>query len=154
MKILISRCLIGAPCRYDGKRIIHTELLSLLEGHKLYFVCPEVEGGLPVPRSPAEIQGEHVITKFGNDVTQIYELGSDIALERARFKQVDIVIMKERSPSCGVHQIYDGTFTGTIKEGQGITTKKLRNDGFQVFSDEDLEEIKKFLEEKSEDSQM
>lgn len=145
MKILVSRCLMGAPCRYDAKRIINTELLSLLEGQKLYFICPEVEGGLPTPRSPAEIVGERVITSMGNDVTEVFEWGADIALERARFKNIDVAILKERSPSCGVNQIYDGTFSGSIIKGQGVTTRKLIQDGFRVFSEEELDEIKEFL---------
>ncbi len=151
MKILISRCLMGAPCRYNGERIINIELLSLLEGQKLYFTCPEVEGGLPTPRSPAEIKGSRVITNLGNDVTESFHIGAEIALERARFKNVDFVIFKEQSPSCGVKRVYDGNFTGTLMEGQGIATKKLTDDGFRVYSEEDMEEIKKLLEANDED---
>lgn len=139
--LLISRCLLGDACRYDGKsRPLETETLQALrERYKLIPVCPEVLGGLPTPRTPSERQGSRVVMKTGADVTAEYRRGAEAALQAAQENQVCAAVLKERSPSCGRGEIYDGTFTGTLKEGNGVTAETLLNAGFTVYGESEIE---------------
>ena len=127
MNILVSRCLLGEPCRYDGASKPVEEIRQLeKEGHTLIPVCPEVEGGLPAPRPPAEIQEDgRVVNRLGVDVTEQYHTGACRALELARIHGCTVAILKEKSPSCGNGQIYDGSFNGTLIKGQGVTAKQI-----------------------------
>ena len=139
--LLISRCLLGDACRYDGKsRPLEAETLQALrERYKLIPVCPEVLGGLPTPRTPSERQGSRVVMKTGADVTAEYRRGAEAALQIAREHDVCAALLKERSPSCGRGEIYDGTFTGTLKEGNGVTAGTLLNAGFTVYGESEIE---------------
>ena len=142
-RLLISRCLLGDPCRYDGKsRPLAAETLQALRArYDLIPVCPEVLGGLPTPRTPSERQGSRVVMKTGADVTKEYRLGAEAALRAAQENQVCAAVLKERSPSCGKGKIYDGTFTGTLKEGNGVTAEMLINAGFAVYGESEIERL-------------
>jgi uncharacterized protein YbbK (DUF523 family) len=123
--ILVSACLVGVNCRYDGKASMDSELLDLFVRGEAIPVCPEVMGGLPTPRIPAERVGELVIDKEGNDVTKEFRLGAEKTLEMALTHKIEKAILKSKSPSCGMKVIYDGTHTRLLTEGNGMTTDLL-----------------------------
>ena len=125
MRILISACLLGVACRYDGAAKPHPGAAALAERHELIPVCPEQLGGLPTPRPPAERQGDTVRTRE-TDVTMQYRRGAEEALKLCKLMGCKVAILKERSPSCGSGSIYDGTFTGTLRPGDGVTAELLR----------------------------
>ena len=139
MKIMVSACLLGENCKYSGGNNRDERVRAFLKGHEVIPVCPEVMGGLPTPRPPAEIVGGEVINKLGVSVDHEYRLGASIALEIAMREKIDLAILQSRSPSCGVKQIYDGTFTGTKIPGQGIFAGQLMAHGFAVLDREDVE---------------
>ena len=143
--LLISRCLLGEPCRYDGKsRPLAAETLQALRArYDLIPVCPEVLGGLPTPRTPSERQGDRVVMKTGADVTEEYRRGAAAALQAAQENQVCAAVLKERSPSCGKGKIYDGSFTGTLKEGNGVTAELLMENGIPVYGESEIETVRK-----------
>ena len=149
-KILVSTCLYGESIvRYDGKEAAETHPVFLkwkAEG-RLIPVCAEVFGGLPTPRPPAQRVGDKVINELGKDVTAEYTKGAIEALRLARENDVAFALMKQRSPSCGSKMIYDGTFSGKKIPGQGLAVEMLRNAGFTVLGEEDIEDAAKFLEE-------
>lgn len=148
-KILVSACLLGQKVRYDGRDqgLLGTPLDRWVEEGRVVPFCPEVAGGLPVPRPPAEIVGLRVQTEGGVDVTAAFESGARQALEVARRHSVRLAILKERSPSCGSGEIYDGTFSGTRKAGEGITTALLRSHGIEVYSEGQLDLVEARLAE-------
>ena len=119
--LLISACLLGAQCRYDGQSKPVLEMVALSEQFDLVPLCPEQLGGLPTPRTPAERIEDRVMTKDGRDVTAEYRHGAEQALHLARLCGCKIALLKERSPSCGSGTIYDGTFTGGLTAGDGVT---------------------------------
>jgi uncharacterized protein YbbK (DUF523 family) len=137
MAILCSACLLGLTCRYDGKSKPNEKIIKLLKKETVIPVCPEQLGGLPTPREPSEQTGSKVITKSGRDVTSNYKRGAKEVLIIAKLYQVKKAILKQRSPSCGSGHIYDGTFTGTVTKGDGITTRLLKKNGIKVVADED-----------------
>ncbi|MBE6939319.1 MAG: DUF523 domain-containing protein [Ruminococcaceae bacterium] len=141
MKILVSACLLGRPCRYDGKSKPHPLMEELARRHTLIPICPEVMGGLPTPRPPAERQGDRVVNREGGDVTEAYRLGAEQALQIARQQGCTLALLKEKSPSCGSGQIYDGTFTGTLTEGWGVTAQLLRQAGIPVLGEGGMEAL-------------
>ncbi|MFI0485149.1 DUF523 domain-containing protein [Actinomadura sp. 9N215] len=157
-RILVSSCLMGRPVRYDGAaKPVGGDLFERwrAEGRLVPF-CPEVSGGLAVPRPPAEIVGgdghavldgtAHVRTDTGEDVTAEFLHGARQALDAARRSGARIALLKEGSPSCGSHRIYDGTFTGTPITGDGVTTALLEREGVQVFSEADLAAVNAVLQ--------
>ena len=135
--ILISACLIGENVTYDGSNNYHQVARELYENGLAIPVCPEVFGGLPTPRTPSEIVGEKVVSKDGIDVTKYFQAGAKKTLKIAQENGVTFAILQARSPSCGVHQIYDGTFSRNLIEGEGTTTKLLREHGITVITIED-----------------
>ena len=137
MKIMVSACLLGENCKYNGGNNLNPELLRLLSGHTVIPVCPEVLGGQPVPRIPAEIVDGTVINREGVSVDAAFRRGAGKALEIAAAEQPDQVILQPRSPSCGVKQIYDGTFSGTLIPGKGVFAEMAANAGFRVMDAED-----------------
>ena len=141
--LLISRCLLGEKCRYDGKSkpLPARTLRALRARYDLIPVCPEVLGGLPTPRTPSERQGDRVVMKTGADVTKEYRRGAETALRAAQENRVCAAVLKERSPSCGKGKIYDGSFTGTLKEGNGVTAEVLLNAGFTVYGESEIETL-------------
>ena len=141
MNLLISSCLLGIKCRYDGGRKALGCLDELMEKHVLIPVCPEVVGGLPTPRVPAERIGDKVITKDGRDVTAEYEKGAQEALRLAQMTGCTHALLKERSPSCGCGVIYDGTFTGGLFEGDGVCGELLKKHGIEVLGESRAQEL-------------
>lgn len=137
MKILISACLAGCACRYDGKSKPHKIFTMLSKHHELIPFCPEVYGGLPTPRKPSEIVGEKVINALGEDVTAQYQKGAEEALKIAKLYGCSIAVLKAKSPSCGSGLIYDGTFSKNLINGDGITAALLKRNGFSVYTEED-----------------
>lgn len=139
MRILISACLLGVCCRYDGASRPHPLAEELAKRHTLIPVCPEQLGGLATPRPPAERQGEAVIASTGVDVTEQYRRGAEEALKLYRFFGCEAAVLKERSPSCGSSGVYDGTFTGTLVPGAGVTAELLRSCGLAVYGESELQ---------------
>ena len=141
MKIMVSACLLGENCKYNGGNNRSPELLHLLSGHEVVPVCPEVLGGLPTPRAPAEIVNGVVINREGVSVDDAFRLGAKKAIEMARQEKPDLIILQSRSPSCGVKEIYDGTFSGKLVPGHGIFAEMALQAGFRVIDAEDVPEI-------------
>lgn len=143
MRILISGCLLGICCRYDGASKPHPLAMELAKEYKLIPVCPEQLGGLATPRPPAERQGERIVAKTGLDVTEQYCRGAEETLKLCRLLECDMAVLKERSPSCGNGEIYDGTFTGTLTTGDGVTAELLRANGISVYGESQIGELLK-----------
>ena len=137
--IIISACLLGEPCRYDGASKSAPLAYRLREKYNLIPVCPEVFGGLPTPRGPSEIVGERVVNKEGVDVTAQYRRGAETALSMAREGEVAFAVLKARSPSCGKGKTYDGTFTGTLTHRHGITVAMFLEAGIPVYTEDEIE---------------
>ena len=139
----MSMCLLGEPCRYDGKSVPldGTIIEKLKEKYTLVTVCPEQEGGLPTPRIPAERQGENVVRRDGVDVTAEYRKGAEVALSLCRRFGISIALMKAKSPSCGAGRIYDGTFSGTLTDGDGVTVSLLSGNGIKIFTENDVNSL-------------
>ena len=138
MKIMVSACLLGENCKYSGGNNYCERVIRFVSGHEVISVCPEVLGGLPVPRPPAEIVDGVVTTRDGVSVDAQFRLGAQKAIELAKENGVDMVILQPRSPSCGVRQIYDGSFTGTKISGQGVFAHLLTETGFRVIDADEL----------------
>ncbi len=138
MKILVSACLLGENCKYSGGNNLNPELIRLLSGHEVIPVCPEVLGGLPVPRVPAEIVNGTVINRDGESVDEAFRKGAERALEIAEKERPECIVLQSRSPSCGVKEIYDGSFSGKKIPGMGIFAKPAREHGFRVMDMEDV----------------
>ena len=137
-KILVSACLYGNICRYKGDSCYNEKIAELGKTNVLIPVCPEQLGGLPTPRHPAERVGDKIISDIGTDVTEEYVNGAKLALEIAKTNNVHLCVMKAKSPSCGKGVIYDGTFSGGKKEGNGVTTDMLLAEGFKVITEDEL----------------
>lgn len=138
MKIMVSACLFGENCKYNGGNNYNEKVMEYIKGHEVISVCPEVLGGLPTPRIPSEIVNGIVTARDGRNVDSEFRLGADIALKKALEENVDLVILQSRSPSCGAKQIYDGSFSGNKINGQGIFAKLLMENNFRVVDVEDL----------------
>ncbi len=138
MKIMVSACLTGENCKYNGGNNRSDKVLRLLAGNETIAVCPEQMGGLPTPRVPSEIRGGVVVAKDGRNVDKEFHAGAEECLEIARREQPDLIVLQSRSPSCGVRQRYDGTFSGTLMDGYGVTAKLLMDNGFHVIDVEEL----------------
>lgn len=138
MKIMVSACLMGDNVKYNGGNNLNEKLLKFTEGQEIIKVCPEILGGLPVPRAPGEIVDGVVRNQDGTSVDFEYRTGAEKALEIAKAERVDLVILQSRSPSCGVNQIYDGTFSGNKINGSGVFAGIMKDNGFKVLDIEDL----------------
>lgn len=138
-KILISACLVGDNVKYNGDNNLTPKLDALLEKYELIPFCPEVEGGLSTPRSPAERIGEKVINQDGEDVTDSYLKGAELAFNICLFLKIKKVILKEKSPSCGSKIIYDGSFSHKEIPGMGVTAEYLKQKGIEVYSEDDID---------------
>ena len=141
--LLVSACLLGFACKYSGggNALPEETLTALRARYRLIPVCPECAGGLPVPRTPAERQGRRVVDRGGRDVTAQYEKGALVALRLARMYGCEAALLKERSPSCGSGEIYDGFFTRTLRSGDGVTAETLKANGVAVFGESGLEKL-------------
>ena len=142
IKVLISACLLGDNVKYSGGNNLTPELVTLLEKYnvKIVKICPECFAGLPIPRVPSEIREEKVYGKDGRDITEEFLIGAEKTYQIAKIKQVDFAILKERSPSCGSSFIYDGSFSGKVIQGQGLTARRLNKENIVIFSEENLKE--------------
>lgn len=152
--ILISACLLGEKVRYDGQHLLldHPILEKWIKNNQLIPVCPEVSGGLSIPRPPAEIQEKQsgsikVINIQHIDVTEAFQAGAEKALSICQKYNIKIAILTENSPSCGSSKVYDGNFQGKKISGEGITTKLLRNSGILVFSQHQLEKADEYYQQ-------
>ncbi|MBR5315691.1 MAG: DUF523 domain-containing protein [Firmicutes bacterium] len=145
---MISGCLLGHNCKYNGGNNYHQEVIDFCKEHSYCVVCPEGISGLSTPRPPAEIIGERVIDKEGKDVTAFFIKGAEMSYEKAareaeeRGEILEGAILKANSPSCGSGQIYDGTFSGTLVPGNGCFTKILLDKGIQVISEKEIQNVK------------
>ncbi len=139
--IAVSACLAGIPCRMDGKAKPVPEIQKLVEEGKAVAVCPEVLGGLPIPRVPSERCGDHVVNRNGEDVTEPFVIGAKRAFEIVRQVRAEAVILKARSPSCGPGKIYDGTFTGKLTDGDGVFAELVGRAGIPVYTEENYREL-------------
>ena len=133
-KILVSACLLGTNCKYSGGNNYSEEVMEYLKDYEIIPVCPEQLGGLPTPRPASEIIGDKVMNNEGTDVTSNYQKGAEEALKIAKLLRVKKALLKAKSPSCGNGKIYDGTFSGTLIDGDGITTKLLKENNIEVIT--------------------
>ncbi len=148
-KVLISSCLLGENVKYDGTNnsITQNQFIKKLQKLNLIVsICPEVEGGLPTPRVPVEIQNNRAINKKGEDKTKEFKLGANKTLEIALQNDIEMAIMKSKSPSCGAGQIYDGTFLKKLINGDGISTALLKDKGIKIFGEGELEIAQEYWE--------
>ena len=143
MRILVSACLLGENCKYDGGNNYHEAVAALGAEHELVPVCPEALGGLPTPRIPSEIVGETVMTRDGEDVGVQFREGAQRALDIALEAGVDLAVLQPRSPSCGVKQVYDGTFTGHKLAGKGVFARLLEERGIPAIEPDDLAQCRR-----------
>ena len=127
MRVLVSACLLGYNCKYNGKNNLNSKIVELLKTHEVIPVCPEMFGGLSCPRIPCEKVGDRILDKEGNDCTKQFIKGAEEALNIAKEKHVDFAILQKRSPSCGNSVIYDGTFKGNLIAGNGVFAQKLQS---------------------------
>ena len=142
-KILVSACLLGICCRYDGRGNPNDAVLSLLNRDDITLipVCPEQLGGLSTPRIPSERRGERVVNRAGEDVTSQFLRGAEEALRIAKLYGCQVAVLKERSPSCGCGRIYDGNFSGKLTDGDGVTAELLRREGIKVYGESQVTEM-------------
>lgn len=140
--LLISACLIGAPCRFDGQSKSRVNISELSEKYNLIPICPEIYGGLPTPRVPSERCGEHVIMADGADVTENFRRGALVSVDFARALGAGAALLKERSPSCGHGKIYDGSFTHTLRDGDGVAAEALALSGVKIYGESEIEKLK------------
>ena len=138
---IVSACLLGANCKYNGGNNDNGAVKDFCEGHRIMAVCPETEGGLESPRPPAEQRGDRVMNCEGRDVTEEFTRGAEICLRKVldSGEEPELAIMKANSPSCGCGVIYDGTFTGTLCAGDGVFAGMLRECGVKVMTEKDIE---------------
>ena len=139
-KVLISACLAGINCKFNGENnLLDSGVLDeISKKYHLLFICPEVFGGLSTPREPAEMKGGLVVTKTAKDVSENFKFGAEICLKIAKLNGCKKAILKARSPSCGSGQIYDGSFTKKLILGDGVAAKLLKENGILVFSEDEI----------------
>lgn len=138
MKVIVSACLLGHNCKYNGGNNYDEGVAAFLEGKEVIPVCPEALAGLGIPRTPMEIVDGVLINRDGVSVDQPVRNAVTQILQELRGEKIQCAILKSRSPTCGVHQIYDGTFSGTLVDGAGVLAQALMDAGFTVLDNEDL----------------
>lgn len=138
MKIAVSSCLLGDNCKYNGGNNYSEKVIKFVEKHEVISVCPEVLGGLPIPRESAEIVNGVVSLKDGSSVDKKFRDGAEKAIRIVKENNADLVILQSRSPSCGVNTIYDGSFSGKLIPGQGVFSELLKKNGIKIIDVEDL----------------
>ncbi len=139
MKVIVSACLAGDNCKYNGGNNLNERLVESLAAHEVVKVCPEVLGGLPTPRPSAEIVNGQVMNTEGKNITKEFSLGAQRAFEIVQKEKPDLIILQSRSPSCGIKQIYDGTFSGNKIPGHGLFAELCIKAGYKVLDIEDIE---------------
>ena len=140
-RLLVSACLLGVNCRYDGGGKAISALPELMEAAELIPVCPEILGGLPTPRTPSERRDNRVIAGDGTDVSAAFRRGAEETLKLAKLFGARQALLKERSPSCGSGQIYDGSFSGGLTSGDGVTAELLKENGIAVYGESRIQEL-------------
>ena len=139
--ILVSACLLGICCRYDGDSKPNSDTIKLRERFILIPVCPEVDGGLPTPRTPSERVRDRVLMRDGKDVTENYRAGAEAALDLAQRFGCVAALLKARSPSCGSKLIYDGSFSGKLTERDGVAAELLKSKGIDVYTEDEIDNL-------------
>jgi len=137
-KILVSACLLGVNCKYNGENNYNEKVMEYLRDKEIIPICPEIMGGLPTPRIPSEIVGDKVYNKNGEDLTENFQRGAKETLELAKKLGVKKALLKSKSPSCGYKKIYDGTFSDILIDGNGVTAKLLSEKGFEIITEKDF----------------
>lgn len=138
MKIMVSACLLGRNCKYNGGNNYDSKVAEFLEGKEIIPVCPEVLAGLGIPRTPIELVEGELRDKEGNSVDDALRHAVRELLEQVKNEEIQCAVLKSRSPTCGVHQVYDGTFSGILVDGSGVLAQALMDAGYTVLSNEDL----------------
>lgn len=138
-KIVVSACLLGENCKYNGGNNYDANVEAFCRGREVIPVCPELLAGLGIPRIPIEICRGVVTRKDGVVVDDAIRKAVATILDQLKDRQIECAVLKSRSPTCGVHQVYDGTFTGTLTDGAGVLAQALKNAGYTVIDNEDLE---------------
>ena len=139
MKVLVSACILGENCKYNGKSNRNQRVIDYLKDKEILPICPEILAGMKTPRPCAEIVNGIVMDENGNNAHSEYVHGVEEALNQIKDEDIDLVILQSRSPTCGVNQIYDGSFRGTLTTGMGLFAKALKQKGYQIMDVEDLE---------------
>lgn len=140
-KVLVSQCLLGVCCRYDGRSVANEEVCREACERGWIPVCPEIMGGLCTPRSPAERVDGRIMNRGGQDVTNEFQRGAQEALRLAKLYGARYALLKEKSPSCGSGVIYDGTFSGALTSGYGLTAELFEREGIRVYGESQLDEL-------------
>lgn len=140
-KILVSACLLGVNCKYNGGNNENEKVLAYIKDKEVIPICPEVWGGLSTPRTPSEILKDKVFTEDGKDVTENFKRGAEETVNLAKKLGVKKALLKAKSPSCGNGKIYDGTFSHTLIEEDGVTARLLKKENFEIITEEDLKNI-------------
>lgn len=138
MKVLVSACLLGEKCKYNGKCNYNQRVVDFLKDHEVIPICPEVMGGMSIPRLNCEIREGRVIDSSGSDVTKFFEKGVTEVCKILEEQKIDLAILQSRSPSCGVNNVYDGSFSGILILGKGMLAQKLIELGYEVIDAEDI----------------
>ena len=138
VKILVSACLLGQNCKYNGGNNYSEKVIEYVKGHEVIPVCPEVAGGLSTPRIPCEIVNGVVTNKNGESMDKEFRSGAELCLKKAMEENTDLAILQSRSPSCGVKQIYDGSFSGKLVDGKGVFAKLLEENDIKVLDSEEI----------------
>ena len=150
INVLVSACLMGENCKYNGGNNYVKDIELIKTKANLVSVCPEVDGGLSVPRAPSEIKDERVVAKSGEDVTEYFVKGAELALETAKKHSCEFALLKAKSPSCGNGMVYDGSFEGVLCEGDGVTASLLKKNGIKVLNETQIDEFLRHIEQNSE----
>ena len=150
INVLVSACLMGENCKYNGGNNYVKDIELIKTKANLVSVCPEVDGGLSVPRLPSEIKGERVVAKSGEDVTEYFVKGAELALETAKKHSCKIALLKAKSPSCGTGMVYDGSFEGVLCDGDGVTALLLKKNGIKVLNETQIDELLHYIEQNRE----
>ena len=140
-KLIVSACLLGENCKYDGGNNYQAKIEKLKEKYDIIPICPEVFGGLSTPRDPSEISGDRVISNKGKDVTNNFKEGASKSLILAITNYAEKALLKESSPSCGLNLIHDGTFSGKKIKGMGITARLFLDNGIKIYTENDIDEL-------------
>lgn len=141
MKVLVSACLVGENCKYNGGNNYDEQVMEFLKGKEAILICPELLAGLGAPRNSCEIVNGRVFDNQGNDLDEDFREGVRLSLQKIGDETIDLAILQPRSPTCGVHQIYDGTFTGKLIPGQGVFAAELIKNGVRVIEPSELQTI-------------
>ena len=139
--IIVSACLLGDKCRYDGKANYNEKVKFLREHFNIVPVCPEVLGGMSIPRIPSEIKNNSVVNKNGKDVTRYFQKGADSVVNVVKYLNIKKAVLVDHSPSCGVYKIYNGNFNNTLINGEGFTTRELKRLGVKCYTIDEVENM-------------